>query len=133
MASLEVSATFANPVHNGRSVRPPSPATELWALLYAQVHQAADAERRNILLGTRILSCLAVETLPGDAPWSDPLGAQLGYERFLRTSTLVAVPGCADQNPSSRFVTRPSAKRTAISWIARVSWSKASVVLRFTS
>lgn len=131
---LEVSASFANPVREGRSARPPLPATKLWALLYAQVHQADDAERRNILLGTRELlapprnelltiresgtastvwetdaiqkelarltlgpdtplSCLAVETLPGDQPWSDPLGAQLGYERFLRTSTLVQVPG----------------------------------------
>lgn len=133
-SQLVVSASFANPVRNGRSVRPSLPATKLWALLYAQVHQADDAERRNILLGTRELraprrnellaiqqsgtavnfwetadiqsaldrftlgpdtplSCLAVETLPGDQPWDDPLGAQLGYERFLRTSTLVQVPG----------------------------------------
>jgi hypothetical protein len=133
---LEVFATFADPVRDGRSVRPSLPATALWALLYAQVHQADDAIRRNVLLGTRPLrqrrestgnvpadkmlgtgvtswttaeiqnalaqytlgpdtplSCLAVETLPGDEPWSDPLGAELGYERFLRTSTLVPVPG----------------------------------------
>jgi hypothetical protein len=133
---LEISASFAVPVRDGRSIRPNVPATELWALLYAQVHQADDAIRRNILLGTRPLiqrrqgkgnvplknvlgtgvtswthsqirsvlaeytlgpdtplSCLAVETLPGDQPWSDPLGAELGYERFLRTSTLVQVPG----------------------------------------
>jgi len=134
---LEVTASFADPVRDGRSVRPPFPATGLWALLYAQIHQADAAERRNILLGTRPLnpernyektgrhnakeisaataawttaqieaalaeltlgpdtplSCLAVETLPGNRPWPDPLGAQLGYERFLRTSTLVQVPG----------------------------------------
>ncbi|HEX6100908.1 MAG TPA: hypothetical protein VF432_31610 [Thermoanaerobaculia bacterium] len=131
---LEVSASFADPVRNGRSLRPSFPTTALWALLYAQVHQADDAERRNVLLGTRQLfapgrqallsvresgtamaawdsgeivsalaeltlgpdtplSCLAVETLPGDQPWDDPLGAHLGYERFLRTSTLVQVPG----------------------------------------
>jgi hypothetical protein len=128
---LEVTASFADPVRNGRSVRPPSPVTGLSALLYAQIHQADAAERRNILIGTRALipertdekrrgvsaasavwtraqieaalaeltlgpdtplSCLAVETLPGNRPWSDPLGAQLGYERFLRTSTLVRVP-----------------------------------------
>jgi hypothetical protein len=128
---LEVAASFADPVHDGRSVRPFDPNTGLWVLLYAQVHQADDAERRNVLLGTRQLefnrkhqltlspgtavaewttaeivtaladltlgpdaplSCLAVETLPGDQPWPDPLGAQLGYERFLRTSTLVQVP-----------------------------------------
>jgi hypothetical protein len=131
---LEVSASFANPVRDGRSVRPFIPATGLWALLYAQVYQADAADRRNILLDARMLrpqrpsssgaaiptdtatavwgeaqiastlaqltlgpdtplSCLAIETLPGDRPWNDPVGAQLGYERFLRTSTLVHVPG----------------------------------------
>jgi hypothetical protein len=38
------------------------------------------------------LSCLAVETLPGDEPKADPLGTDLGYERLLRVSTLVAAP-----------------------------------------
>jgi hypothetical protein len=38
------------------------------------------------------LSCLVVETLPGEQPYADPLGAQLGYERFLRTSPLASVP-----------------------------------------
>jgi hypothetical protein len=133
---LEVSASFADPVRDGRSVRPPVPVTGIFALLYAQIVQADGAEHRNILISTRPLSpersfrearhgsgfgiqgattiwtsaqieaaladlalgsetplsCLAVETLPGNRPWPDPLGAQLGYERFLRTSTLVPVP-----------------------------------------
>jgi hypothetical protein len=38
------------------------------------------------------ISCLAVETLPADSPLADPVGTGLGYERFLRTSPLVAVP-----------------------------------------
>lgn len=38
------------------------------------------------------LSCLAVETLPGGSSIPDPLGASLGQERILRTSTLVPVP-----------------------------------------
>ena len=38
------------------------------------------------------LSCLAVEVLPGTPPAPDPLGADLGTERILRTSPLVAVP-----------------------------------------
>jgi hypothetical protein len=38
------------------------------------------------------LSCVVVETLPADVPVSDPVGAGLGYERFLRTSPLTAVP-----------------------------------------
>ncbi|QRM35198.1 hypothetical protein [Microvirga sp. VF16] len=139
---LTVSAAFADPVRDGRSLRPSPPVTELWALLYAQVHQADDADRRNILLSTRRLeppkrgrvpkgrgplaavdlartgadgrtdwssaeittslelltlghaplSCLVVETLPGEAPYSDPVSRNLGYERFLRTSPLTAVP-----------------------------------------
>ncbi|MDQ1833332.1 hypothetical protein [Massilia scottii] len=135
---LTVSAAFAEPVRDGRSLRPATPVTDLWALLYARVHQADDADRRNILLGTRRLdparrqqpgaagvgaaraaadgmadwssaeisaglslltlgpdaplSCLVVETLPGEVPYPDPLAAQLGYERFLRTSPLTEVP-----------------------------------------
>lgn len=38
------------------------------------------------------LSCLAVETLPGDQPVADPIAAGLGYERFLRTSPLTPIP-----------------------------------------
>lgn len=141
-ARLTVSASFADPVIAGRSVQPDPPVTELWALLYARVIQADDADRRNILIGTRKLvrgrdatrpqwgkrdgaagrwkaiagaaswsaaeivaglgeltlgpdaqlSCLVVETLPGEQPYGDPLGAQLGYERFLRTSPLASVP-----------------------------------------
>ena len=141
-ARLTVSASFADPVIGGRSIQPNPPVTELWALLYARVVQADDADRRNILVGTRKLvrgrsryqpgwgrrdfeagrqrliagttawssaeilaeldaltlgpdaplSCLVVETLPGEQPYADPLGAQLGYERFLRTSPLARVP-----------------------------------------
>jgi hypothetical protein len=40
------------------------------------------------------LSCLAVEMLPSSNPIPDPLGTGLGYERLLRTSPLVPVPGC---------------------------------------
>jgi hypothetical protein len=39
------------------------------------------------------LSCIAVETLPAEQPIADPLGAGLGYERFLRTSPLTRIPG----------------------------------------
>jgi len=142
-ARLTVSAAFADPVRDGRSLRPSPPVTELWALLYTQVHQADDGDRRNLLLATRRLdppkrgrtpkgrgdrnasdparaladgrgawssaeitasldlltlgpdaplSCLVVETLPGESPLSDPVGQDLGYERFLRTSPLTAIP-----------------------------------------
>ena len=44
-------------------------------------------------LGTAMpISCLAVETLPASQGLADPLGANLGYERILRTSPLTAIP-----------------------------------------
>jgi len=45
-----VSASYATPTFNGRSLLPPSPRTQLWALLYAQVTQADGASQRNVLL-----------------------------------------------------------------------------------
>jgi hypothetical protein len=134
-AGLEVSVPFADPVVGPTSARPYPPSTQLWVLLYAQVHQADGSSMRNVLLGNRQatpranrwdirwlppradvgtatwsrdevvaflellglgpdnpVSCLAVETLPGDEPVPDPVGSGLGYERFLRTSPLTAVP-----------------------------------------
>lgn len=133
---IEVSAAFADPVLEQRSVRPLPPATQLWVLLYVQVVQADGQDHRNILLDARpaqyqikkwqehqirrpivdhgtatwsngevadlvqllgasrdaTLSCVVVETLPGDQPLASPVTAGLGYERFLRTSPLTPVP-----------------------------------------
>lgn len=50
---IEVSAPFAAPVLNTVSVQPVPPLSEMWFLLYAQVHQADDADRRNLLLSRR--------------------------------------------------------------------------------
>lgn len=134
-AGIEINAPVANPVFQGESLLPYPPVTQLWVLLYAQVHQADDADMRNILLDNRRasveaqrwtfrserahaetgtaswseteleteldllglspdtpLSCLVVETLPGSQPVSDPVSSGLGYERFLRTSPLTAIP-----------------------------------------
>jgi hypothetical protein len=129
-AGIIISAPFADPVFDGRSLRPIPPATEIWVLLYAQVVQADGLDHRNVLLGHKLapgrsssherratfgtatwsndevafiletltlgsdtpLSCLAVETLPGGASLPDPLGADLGYQRLLRTSPLVPIP-----------------------------------------
>ncbi|MDJ0626789.1 MAG: hypothetical protein QNJ44_00905 [Rhodobacter sp.] len=140
---LVVSAGFADPLRQGRSVQPMPPRTELWAMLYVQAVQADDGDRRNVLLGHRRLSpdrrrdpigrerftaafpasvndaagrtswssseitslladitlgpdaplsCIVVETLPGEQPWRDPVGGNLGYERILRVSPLTKVP-----------------------------------------
>jgi len=134
-AGIEINAPVANPVFEGESLLAYPPVTQLWALLYAQVHQADDADMRNILLDNRRastearrwtfraeravaetgtatwseaeleavlsllglspdtpLSCLVVETLPGSEPVADPVSSWLGYERFLRTSPLTAIP-----------------------------------------
>jgi hypothetical protein len=134
-AGLEISAPVANPVYQGTSLLPYPPVTQLWVLLYVQVHQADDADMRNLLLDSRQaniaidrwvnrfeplradtgtatwspselvamlallglspdapLSCVVVETLPGQQPVTDPVSTGLGYERFLRTSPLTAVP-----------------------------------------
>jgi hypothetical protein len=52
---LTVSASFADPVHQGQSVQPTPPRTELWAMLYVQTVQADASDRRNLLLGHRRL------------------------------------------------------------------------------
>jgi hypothetical protein len=133
-AGIIASSPYANPVQDGRSVRPHVPATDIYVMLYAQVHQSDDEEFRNVLLSHKAarierkqidhqrlpdalyadaswstaevtlmlagltlgtdtpLSCLAVETLPSGSKISDPLGADLGQERLLRTSPLVPVP-----------------------------------------
>jgi hypothetical protein len=134
-AGIVASAPYANPVQDGRSVRPLAPATEIYVLIYAQVYQSDAQDFRNVLLSHKpgrfqrkqlddrqispdalyadaswstseiklmlsgltlgtdaSLSCLAVETLPGGSKIGDPLGANLGQERLLRTSPLVPVP-----------------------------------------
>ncbi|PZX52422.1 hypothetical protein LV84_03428 [Algoriphagus ratkowskyi] len=48
---LYVSSYFAKAVFNGKNVTARPPRTSLWALLYAQVHQADGLDYRNILLG----------------------------------------------------------------------------------
>ncbi len=134
-AGIIASAPYANPVRDGRSVRPMPPATEIYVMIYAQVHQSDDQDFRNVLLSHKLaqfkrkplgngqlhpdalyadatwstseidsmldsltlgpdtpLSCLAVETLSGGSNVTDPIGANLGQERLLRTSPLVPIP-----------------------------------------
>jgi len=130
---ITVSAPFALPVLDGRSVQPIPPRSEIWVLLYAQAEQLDGQDRRNVLLGrkpahwsrqtfeqsrasnvygtatfgdaeirlalealafydTAPLSVLAVELLPNGTRVSDPVGADLGAQRVLRTSPLTPVP-----------------------------------------
>jgi len=54
--AIRVRAPFATAVHNGRNVRPRSPRTELWAVLYARVRQIDAASWRNVLLARTRMS-----------------------------------------------------------------------------
>ncbi|WP_444632756.1 hypothetical protein [Cupriavidus oxalaticus] len=75
---LTISAAFADPVRDGRSVRPAQAITELWALLYARVHQADDADRRNILIGTRRLTPPRYKKIRrGKANFGSPFGSTM--------------------------------------------------------
>jgi hypothetical protein len=48
---VRVSAPYATPVANGQIVRAEPPASDLWALLYAQVRLADGSDWRNVLIG----------------------------------------------------------------------------------
>lgn len=57
----------------------------------------ADNDIRSRLRELRLphnapLSCLGVELLPNGDPQADPLGTDLGHQRIMRTSPLIAVP-----------------------------------------
>ena len=53
--AIIVAAPYAAAVHDGQSLLPSQPRTELWGVLYTQVFQADGAAHRNILLGERKL------------------------------------------------------------------------------
>jgi hypothetical protein len=53
--AVRVTAPFAASVYHGRSVRPRSPRSQLWALVYARVRQVDAASWRNILIAQQQL------------------------------------------------------------------------------
>lgn len=73
-----IRAPYATPVVDGANVRPPAPATELWALLYARVPQVDRRGWRNLLIARTVL------TLP-----QVPNAAQDGGSRILYGEGLV--------------------------------------------
>jgi len=52
-SGLEVGATPARPVEDGRTMDIFPPATEIWVLLYCQIRQANDEDSRNVLLSSK--------------------------------------------------------------------------------
>jgi hypothetical protein len=55
---LVVEAPYAVAVENGKNITANPPRTDIWALLYAQVHQADGKDFRNILLDDRKLELI---------------------------------------------------------------------------
>jgi hypothetical protein len=53
---VKVTAAYANPVLEGKSLRPLQSRTDIWALLYARPMQADGTTRRNVLLGRTLLA-----------------------------------------------------------------------------
>lgn len=105
-----VTAPFATPVHNGRSLMPYQPASAIWVVLYAQVVQADGADRRNILLRRKEARYrrkseiqMAVKHA-GDAHWSqDEIEAALETMGLPRNSPLsvLAVEILPERNRTS--------------------------------
>jgi hypothetical protein len=112
---FEVSAPFAKPVLNTVSVQPVPPLSEMWFLLYAQVHQADDADRRNLLLSRR--QGLAIRqkwrfagqgerALSGTATWSQEEIVRILGDYLLdpHTARDRAEPRSARRRPGLRAV-----------------------------
>jgi hypothetical protein len=55
---VTIDAAYAMAVQNGNNITADPPRTEIWALLYAQVHQADGKDFRNILLDDRKLTLI---------------------------------------------------------------------------
>jgi hypothetical protein len=83
-SGILVRAPFATPVIDGVNVRPPRPATDLWALLYARVPQMDRQAFRNILIARTRLSVRFV----GDNPVG--VGLRVLYGEGLVTSADLA-------------------------------------------
>jgi hypothetical protein len=72
------SAPYANPVERGRSIRPLSPATEIYVMIYAQVYQSDNQDFRNVLLSHKLARFerrklerqSTIDSLYADATWS---------------------------------------------------------------
>lgn len=70
---LYVNAQYAQAVHRGKNVTASPPRTQLWCILYAQVHQADGKAFRNILLDDRYMD------------WRKKLYADAIAEREMKT------------------------------------------------
>ena len=108
-AVISVSAPYATPVFSGRNLLPPTPRSQLWALLYAQVTQADGSHQRNILLNRVRLGrkdnlgeALAAARGLGAAAWSranvETILASLALPPNAPLSTVVVetLPNIAD-------------------------------------
>src|SRR5205823_1445072 len=91
---VEVSAPYATVTHLGRDLAPPTPATEIWFLLYAQVRESSGESSRNVLL----------RRVRGQSPQSPSDGStrySFAEIDFDRTNILLRQLGLATESPMS--------------------------------
>jgi hypothetical protein len=74
------------------SVAAPARSTTAVGSVFFADDEIRSALRALTLSRNAPLSCVGVELLPNGDPLPDPLGADVGHQRILRTSPLVAVP-----------------------------------------
>lgn len=83
---LIASAEFAQPILNGRRLAARTPNTDLWLLLYCQVHQADGSSRRNLQLDARRAAQIEGDVNPFGGPplAAGVLRAPLGYATWTK-------------------------------------------------
>ncbi len=99
-AGVIVSAPYARPYYEGQNVLPQPPNTEIWVVLYAQVHQADGASMRNIQLGLQRAASKrevlgAVGAVDGLTDGGAGLGADFAQEAGLPSGPM-ALAGWSD-------------------------------------
>jgi hypothetical protein len=103
--AIRVRAAFATPVQTGRHVRPLSPKTQLWALLYARVEQAdAVAWRNLLLLRTPLFPPLGNALLSPFRNAQPPVLYGEGNFSLAEVSRLLRRRGLADAAPLTALV-----------------------------
>ncbi|MCB0634302.1 MAG: hypothetical protein KDD15_31435, partial [Lewinella sp.] len=95
---LYVNAPYASAVFKGKNVTADPPRTEIWCLLYAQVHQADGQEFRNILLDER-----ALRLVDRDEIFADPT---VPFVKAVRNQDRVKVGITGWTNAQVQFLLR---------------------------
>ncbi|HVU98721.1 MAG TPA: hypothetical protein VHE34_26040 [Puia sp.] len=98
--SVIMSAPYANPVYEGKSLLNNNPQTEIWGALYTQVMQADGASWRNILLGEKRMYPGKRDTLGNKIGAAEDLYGICAWSNDEISATLEAM-GLPDDSPLS--------------------------------